>query len=71
MVLYQYRSAEAGLAEIRNHTMRFSSRENLNDPQEGYISLVWQGDKPAWEGMFRNYFCSFNTTLINRPEWSS
>lgn len=64
MILYHYRKIDSALAEIRNHSIRFSSKENLNDPMEGFVNLVWQGDKPAWEGLFRNYFCSFNNALV-------
>lgn len=39
-------------------TFRFASREELNDPMEGYLNIYWQGDRAAWEGLFRNYVCS-------------
>lgn len=58
MRLYHYRSIENGLLEIENGTFHFSGREELNDPIEGYIQIYWQGDKPAWEGLFRNYVAS-------------
>lgn len=59
MIIYHYRSIGTAKSEIGNHSIKFSNREEVNDPLEGYISLFWQGDRPAWEGLFRNYFCSF------------
>ena len=58
MRLYHYRSIECAVLEIGNGTFRFASRDELNDPIEGYLCVYWQGDKAAWEGLFRNYVCS-------------
>lgn len=58
MKLYHYRSINSALIEIENGTFHFSSREELNDPLEGYLRVYWQGDKAAWEGLFRNYIQS-------------
>ena len=58
MQLYHYRSIESALKEIGEGTFHFASREELNDPIEGFVSVYWQGDKAAWEGLFRNYVCS-------------
>lgn len=58
MILYHYRSIESALPEVENSTFRFASREELNDPMEGYLNIYWQGDRAAWEGLFRNYVCS-------------
>ena len=58
MLLYHYRSIGSALKEIGEGTFHFASREELNDPIEGYVSVYWQGDKAAWEGLFRNYVCS-------------
>ena len=55
MKLYRYRTIESALAEIEHGTFYFASREELNDPIEGYIKLYFQGDQPAWEGLLRNY----------------
>lgn len=63
MRLYHYRSIENALLEIKNGTLHFATREELNDPIEGYVSVFWQGDKAAWEGLFRNYICSVNQAL--------
>lgn len=58
MLLYHYRSIESALPEISDSTFRFASCEELNDPLETYLHVYWQGDKAAWEGLFRNYVCS-------------
>ena len=58
MQLYHYRSIESALAEIGDGTFHFASRDELNDPIEGFLRVYWQGDKSAWEGLFRTYDCS-------------
>lgn len=57
MEFYHYRSIYSALKEIEG-TFYFASREELNDPMESYLQVYWQGDKAAWEGLFRNYICS-------------
>ena len=64
MKLYHYRSIETAIKEIANGTFRFSSREEVNDPLEGYLRVYWRGDKAAWEGLFRNYICSLMNAII-------
>ena len=51
MKLYRYRNIESALAEIEQGTFYFASKEELNDPIEGYVNLYFQGDSPAWEGL--------------------
>lgn len=63
MILYHYRSIESALLEVGNGTFHFASREELNDPIEGYVRVYWQGDKAAWEGLFRNYICSLSQAI--------
>ena len=58
MLLYRYRRVKSALLEIDSGTFHFASREELNDPMEGYVRVYWEGDKAAWEGLFRNYICS-------------
>lgn len=63
---------ESALAEISNGTIQFSKAELLNDPLEGFISFYWEGDRPAWEGFFRNFvdslFVALNKTLLGSEE---
>ena len=61
--LYRYRSVERALEEIEKGTWYFASREELNDPLEGYVRVYWQGDRLAWSGLFRNYICSLCTMI--------
>lgn len=61
--IYRYRKIESALAEIENGTFYFASREELNDPIEGYVKLCFQGDKFAWEGLLRNYICSLFVSI--------
>ena len=55
MELYHYRSIDSALSEISKGTFKFSGVPELNDPIEGYVDIYWQGDEPAWAGLFRNY----------------
>lgn len=63
MRLYHYRPIESALLEIGNCTFHFASRDELNDPIEGYVCVYWQGDKAAWEGLLRNYICSLTQAI--------
>lgn len=63
MRLYHYRPIESALLELGQGTLHFATKEELNDPIEGYVSVFWQGDKAAWEGLFRNYICSVNQAI--------
>ncbi len=64
MELYHYRSVGTALKEITNGTFHYSDKSELNDPIEGYVQLYWQGDRPAWEGLFRNYICSLYHSIV-------
>ena len=63
MRLYRYRNVKSALRELKDRTFYFATRDELNDPIEGYVIVYWQGDKPAWEGLFRNYICSLFYTI--------
>ena len=63
MRIYHYRKIETALKEIQNGTFHFSSREELNDPIEGHLRVIWQGDRSPWQGLFRNYVCSLYNAL--------
>ena len=68
MKLYRYRSIKSALLELENGSFYFAKPEELNDPIEGYLKIFWQGDKPAWEGLLKNFVCSlfynFQTHLL-------
>ena len=63
MILYRYRSIDSAIKEIDKETFHFATREELNDPIEGFVRVFWQGDKAAWEGLFRNYICSLSRAI--------
>lgn len=63
MRLYRYRNIENALKEISYGTLYFAASDELNDPVEGYLCLYWQGDKAAWEGLFKNYICGVHQAL--------
>lgn len=58
MLLYRYRSINSAVRDLESCSFHFASKEELNDPLESYVCLFWQGDKPAWEGLLKNYICS-------------
>ena len=64
MELFRYRPFARGLQEIQEQTIYFAPREDLNDPAaEGFLNVYWQGDRIAWEGLFRNYVCSLYNAI--------
>lgn len=65
MELYHYRSVSTALKEISGGTFYYADKSELNDPIEGYAQIYWQGDIPAWEGLFCNYICSLYYTIEN------
>ena len=64
MKLYHYRSIENAILELKNGAFHFSTREELNDPLEGYLKIYWQGDKIACEGLLKNYVCSVDNAIM-------
>ena len=58
MKLYRYRTIESALLELDSGSFYFAEPAELNDPIEGYVKIFWQGDKPAWEGLLKNFICS-------------
>jgi hypothetical protein len=55
--LYRFRSLEKVLdkAELEKQEIFFSPTEQLNDPVEGYLDLVWKGDEIVWKNLLKNY----------------
>lgn len=59
MKFYRYRKAERGLDELENNHIFFSDIGSSNDPVgEGEITVYWQGDRIAWQGLLKNYVSS-------------
>ena len=63
MKLYRYRTIESALLELDSGAFYFADVKELNDPIEGYAKIFWQGDKPAWEGLLKNFVCSLFYSL--------
>lgn len=63
MLLYHYRPYRNAWIELERQTLYFAGYEELNDPMEGYMDIVWRGDKIAWQGLLRNYICSLDNAL--------
>jgi len=70
LLLYRYRKVENALKEIENGSFHFAAQEELNDPLEEYIHVYCQGDKAAWQGLFRNYICSLHSALLSYKRYS-
>ena len=56
--LYRYRPIKSALLELADGTFYFADRRELNDPIEGYAKIFFQGDRPAWQGLLKNFVCS-------------
>lgn len=58
--LYRFRSAKYLLGdkyqELDKQEIYFASKDELNDPMEGYYDIFWQGDEVVWQNLFKNYF---------------
>jgi hypothetical protein len=60
--LYRFRSVKRLLQghELENQEIYFASPPELNDPMEGFRDLFWQGDRIAWENLFKHYLRCLN-----------
>lgn len=56
-IFYRFRSINSLLEykELENQIIYFAPPEDLNDPMEGYIDIVWSGDEIVWKNFFRHY----------------
>ena len=41
--------------ELENQEIFFQTTEKLNDPIEGFMDFVFQGDKTVWKNFFKHY----------------
>ena len=56
--VYRFRSVKRLLGsskELAKQEIYFASPSELNDPTEGFRSIVWRGDTIAWTNLFRHY----------------
>jgi len=55
--MYRYRPIGSLLQykELENSEIYFASPHELNDPIEGMMDVVWQGDKVVWRNLLKHY----------------
>ncbi|MFG6657233.1 DUF2971 domain-containing protein [Scandinavium sp. M-37] len=53
-----------GFHELENQELFFASPDELNDPQEGFLNLFWQGDKIVWRNLLRYYIFNLTNCLL-------
>lgn len=60
---YRFRSITNLLGEhkeLERLTLYFASPDELNDPIEGYMDLVWEGDEIIWNNLFKHFIYCFH-----------
>ena len=67
--LYRFRSIKSlfEYKELEDEYIYFASREELNDPMEGFINFYWKGDTVVWENLLKHYIYCL-AFLINTYE---
>lgn len=65
---YRFRTIEKLLKkpfeELERQTIFFSTPEELNDPMEGLLDLVWDGDHIVWGNLFKHYAYCLTLTFL-------
>jgi len=66
VMIYRFRSAQSVLKhkELENTEIYFSPYDELNDPMEGFLNVVWQGDDVAWIGLITHYVLMMQYTSM-------
>lgn len=57
-IFYRFRSTDALLGErqeLARQEIYFASKDELNDPLEGYANVIWKGDPILWRNLLRHY----------------
>lgn len=57
-MLYRFRSMKYLLGEyneLEKEEIYFASLNELNDPLEGMLQIIWDGDEISWKGLINNY----------------
>lgn len=72
--LYRYRPLEVikgektVVEEIKNREIYLATISENNDPMDGRIPFLWDGDEVIWENFFKNYcknlLLAYNNTII-------
>lgn len=65
-MIYRYRTINNLIGEfneLENQEIYFAEYNDLNDPMEGQVSLKWNGDEIAWNGLFSQYLLSLEISF--------
>jgi len=56
-LFYRFRNLKSIVErkELENQEIYFASKEELNDPMEGFSNLVFNGDNITWHNLFKHY----------------
>jgi hypothetical protein len=63
---YRFRSTAAlldGFQELEKQEIYFASREELNDPMDGFKDVVWRGDRILWTNLLNHYLLCLLRTV--------
>lgn len=58
----EYQNSQ-GFSELERQEICFAPYDNLNDPSEGYLDLVWKGDEILWTNLLKNYLLVLEDTF--------
>nr|WP_012954791.1 DUF2971 domain-containing protein [Zymomonas mobilis]ADC33923.1 conserved hypothetical protein [Zymomonas mobilis subsp. mobilis ZM4 = ATCC 31821] len=65
---YRFRSISSlldGFHELVNQEIYFPMIDELNDPLEGFMDIVWRGDRIVWRNLLRHYLlCLLDTVAL-------
>ena len=67
--VYRFRSIDALIGshkELYRQTIYLAKPEQLNDPAEDTVNVVWHGDEILWPNLITYYWRSFVASLITR-----
>lgn len=65
-MLYRFRDMDHLLGkyeELERQEIYFASQNELNDPLEGMLQIIWDGDEIAWRGLINNYLLCLEHTF--------
>ncbi len=72
--LYRYRSVDSllGYNELENLNIYLAKPNELNDPIEDFINIVWKGDEIAFQSLFKHYLYAlyhlYSLATLNNPD---
>ena len=67
--IYRFRSIDALIGshkELYRQTIYLAKPEQLNDPAEDTVNVVWHGDEILWPNLITYYWRSFVASVITR-----